>query len=188
MNASSFQRVVVPLELQPAAPHDPDAIETGQGFVALSQAARESIKTSISLAKHGKICFLHATPVAVETTFYGVPEGGGPVPHPALSDIDDVALTMAQDTLRDLAETLVAEKADYEIRVASGRAIDVILAQSEAFHADLIILPASGRSRMQRLFRGSTTDKIIRDASCPVLVMPAHSNYDTGRRAAVARA
>ena len=38
---------------------------------------------------------------------------------------------------------------------------------------DLIVLAASGRSRVARFFVGSTADRIIREASCPVLVVPA---------------
>jgi hypothetical protein len=35
------------------------------------------------------------------------------------------------------------------------------------------VLAASGRSRVARFFVGSTADRIIREASCPVLVVPA---------------
>jgi len=41
------------------------------------------------------------------------------------------------------------------------------------FEADLIIMAASGRSRVTRFFVGSTADRVIRQAKCPVLVIPA---------------
>jgi nucleotide-binding universal stress UspA family protein len=47
-----------------------------------------------------------------------------------------------------------------------------ILAQLGAMHADLLVLGTHGRSGFQRLFLGSVTEKAIRKATCPTLVVP----------------
>lgn len=47
-----------------------------------------------------------------------------------------------------------------------------ILAQLGAAHADLLVLGTHGRSGFQRLFLGSVTEKVIRKAKCPTLVVP----------------
>ena len=47
-----------------------------------------------------------------------------------------------------------------------------ILAQLGATHADLLVLGTHGRSGFQRLFLGSVTEKVIRKATCPTLVVP----------------
>ena len=47
-----------------------------------------------------------------------------------------------------------------------------ILAQLGATHADLLVLGTHGRSGFQRLFLGSVTEKVIRQATCPTLVVP----------------
>jgi nucleotide-binding universal stress UspA family protein len=49
---------------------------------------------------------------------------------------------------------------------------DEILAQLGSTHADLLVLGTHGRSGFQRLFLGSVTEKVIRKASCPTLVVP----------------
>ena len=49
---------------------------------------------------------------------------------------------------------------------------DEILGQLAATHADLLVLGTHGRSGFQRLFLGSVTEKIIRQAPCPTLVVP----------------
>ena len=47
-----------------------------------------------------------------------------------------------------------------------------ILAQLDATHVDLLVLGTHGRSGFQRLFLGSVTEKVIRKATCPTLVVP----------------
>jgi nucleotide-binding universal stress UspA family protein len=47
-----------------------------------------------------------------------------------------------------------------------------ILAQLGAMHADLLVIGTHGRSGFQRLFLGSVTEKVIRKAMCPTLVVP----------------
>ena len=50
-----------------------------------------------------------------------------------------------------------------------------ILAEAGAFHADLIVLGSHGRSGWPRLFLGSVADAVLRQAPCPVLVVPPHA-------------
>ncbi len=47
-----------------------------------------------------------------------------------------------------------------------------ILVQLGETHADLLVLGTHGRSGFQRLFLGSVTEKVIRKATCPTLVVP----------------
>jgi nucleotide-binding universal stress UspA family protein len=71
--------------------------------------------------------------------------------------------------------------------VPSGVSIDVrvkqtesahreILAQLSAIEADLLVLGTHGRSGFQRLFLGSVTEKVIRKATCPTLVVPPRAS------------
>jgi nucleotide-binding universal stress UspA family protein len=61
------------------------------------------------------------------------------------------------------------------IDVSFREALDVhreILAQAEARTSDLIVLGTHGRSGFEHLILGSVTEKILRKARCPVLVVP----------------
>lgn len=49
---------------------------------------------------------------------------------------------------------------------------DEILAEAAAIEADLLVLGTHGRSGFERLFLGSVTEKVIRKATCPTLVVP----------------
>jgi len=165
MSARLFTRVLVPLELIPSERGMPDAM-----------AARECIEATARLAKGGKICFVHATPVATESTFFGVPEIGGPIEYPATTEPDEGLRMIVQSVIEDVAEQVLAHRADYEVHVGSGHAADVILAQADAFHADLIVLPKMvGQTPSDRMVVGPTADEVMRRASCPVLMIPTGS-------------
>ena len=56
------------------------------------------------------------------------------------------------------------------------RVHDGILAQVAAVHADLLVIGTHGRSGFQRLFLGSVTEKVIRKAPCPTLVVPPRAD------------
>ena len=56
--------------------------------------------------------------------------------------------------------------------VEPGNPLDVILAATQEYEVDLIVLAASARDRIDRAFVGSTADRLIRRAECPVLVVP----------------
>ena len=60
---------------------------------------------------------------------------------------------------------------DFRIEQA-GYVHQEILAQLGATHADVLVLGTHGRSGFQRLFLGSVTEKVIRKATCPTLVVP----------------
>jgi nucleotide-binding universal stress UspA family protein len=50
-----------------------------------------------------------------------------------------------------------------------------VLAQLSALHADLLVIGTHGRSGFERLFLGSITEKVIRQAPCPTLAVPPRS-------------
>lgn len=55
--------------------------------------------------------------------------------------------------------------------VRSGSAYDEIVRVAAESDIDLIIISTHGRSGLKRFFVGSTTEKVVRHAPCPVLVV-----------------
>ena len=56
--------------------------------------------------------------------------------------------------------------------VDSGQAYGTIVERAENEQIDLIVMSSHGRSGLSRMLIGSVTDKVLRMAHCPVLVVP----------------
>jgi nucleotide-binding universal stress UspA family protein len=92
----------------------------------------------------------------------------------------DVPPLVLEDADRKCLEKSIREMA---VRVPADVRVDVRVEQAEHVHsevlrqlaatgADLLVLGTHGRSGFQRLFLGSVTEKVIRKATCPTLVVP----------------
>jgi nucleotide-binding universal stress UspA family protein len=55
--------------------------------------------------------------------------------------------------------------------VLSGSAWDTICETADQRHVDLIVLTSHGHTGLRRLLLGSTAERIVRHAHCPVLVL-----------------
>ncbi len=87
----------------------------------------------------------------------------------------DHAHQFTQAKLSQLRHQLLATAqgtAHVEIIVDEGPAADHILRVTEQQAPDLIVMATHGRTGVQRFLIGSVTSKIVRAASCPVLVVP----------------
>lgn len=56
--------------------------------------------------------------------------------------------------------------------VDAGPAYKAIIDRAENEQIDLIVMSSHGRSGLSRMLIGSVTDKVVRGARCPVLVVP----------------
>lgn len=59
-----------------------------------------------------------------------------------------------------------------EIETWEGDVVDHILASAETNDADLIVMAKRGQRNVLDALRGSTTERVVRGARCPVLVVP----------------
>lgn len=56
--------------------------------------------------------------------------------------------------------------------IRQGEPVDSILAVAEDLTADLIVMTTNGRDTLNQALRGSTTERVLRNAKCPVLAIP----------------
>ena len=77
-----------------------------------------------------------------------------------------------------IAEKIAGAGADLKIRnvVDAGQPFGAIIDCAENERIDLIVMSSHGRSGLSRMLIGSVTDKVLRGASCPALVVPVEKD------------
>ena len=96
---------------------------------------------------------------------------GGVLGAGELAEVHASARAASLKVLEALAERFAPGiQCSFEVR--PGVALQVILEEAERFDAQLLVIAASGRSRVARFFLGSTADRVIRQSPCPVMVVP----------------
>jgi nucleotide-binding universal stress UspA family protein len=141
--------------------------------VDFSEFSRRALDHALGVARcYGStVTALHvvaSTPVIVPSPYsFGVET---PPPPMVLPHVDRAAvatevrrLAEAEEVPGVRVETLVVEAPDVYRE---------ILAQAERLGSDLIVVGTHGRSGFERLFLGSTAEKVLRKARVPVMTVP----------------
>lgn len=63
---------------------------------------------------------------------------------------------------------------NWQVETRQGEPVEEILLAAEKHQADLIIMPTAGHEGIFDVLRGSTTEQVLRKASCPLLAIPAN--------------
>lgn len=85
--------------------------------------------------------------------------------------IDEYARAGSLGKLEALAEQPRAAGLDVEVRAAIGDVAAHILGVAADVHADLIVMGTHGKTGLTRLVLGSMTERVLRQASMPVLTL-----------------
>lgn len=65
-----------------------------------------------------------------------------------------------------------ASEFEGKIDVREGPVIETIISVAEEIGADIIAMPTAGRHGLFDALRGSVTERVLREAPCPVLAVP----------------
>ncbi len=135
--------------------------------IDFSDFSRRALDHAVAIARWYKstITLLHVcTPAPVAYA-----PGSAVLPSAVLTPEDRGALLAA---MKRLAESEAGMHVPVEFDMAEGSTAIVILGRAEAIAADLLIMGTHGRSGFERLVLGSVTEKVLRQAACPVLTVP----------------
>ena len=130
--------------------------------IDFSRISRKALDYAVPLAKHfgAKITLLHAiepAPYSADLTY--VPMGEGFPIGPMKKELD----ALAKNTIEpELLKTVL-------VRV--GTAFEVITNVAHDCEADLIVITTHGHTGFKHVFMGSTAERVVRHAPCPVLVV-----------------
>lgn len=87
------------------------------------------------------------------------------------AQLETELLATSTKELEVIANNLRSEGFTVSTEVTTGKGSEVILAYSKAKNVDLICISTHGRSGFEHFLFGSTTEKVLRQAECPVLVV-----------------
>ncbi len=165
-----FHSVLVPVEFESLEEGDSASersVEVGDhDRVAVGECTIRALELAARLAEGGEVVVVHAV-----RDFAGYATWTTPVRLDALEG----------DAGRSATAVLAGIAAQHcpgvtlRYVVETGNALDVILAAAITVAPGAIVLAASARGRVHRALLGSTADKIIRQASCPVVVVPSRA-------------
>jgi len=104
-----------------------------------------------------------------------------------MNDLDNVSLMISEQEiagkamakLRRLARPWQARGLAVECQVAKGRAYQAICEAAEKTGADLIVISTHGYTGFKKALLGSTTERVVQQAPCPVLVLRQSTNPAT---------
>jgi nucleotide-binding universal stress UspA family protein len=100
-----------------------------------------------------------------------VPVDHDPDPHAALEVIEQIAgnLSLSLDLVH-VGGTAPVLRDRRKVRTLAGPVVETLLAEAEA--ADLVAMPMVGAQGLVDALKGSTTERVMRDVTCPVLALP----------------
>lgn len=127
-----------------------------------SYAADRALAYAVQLARrqHARIALLHVIASAV------------------IPDVFLTSIRMDLPQIAELSEEHLARLArrmgirPKHQRVRTGRAAEEILGFAEEIEADLIVIGSRGHGAFERMLIGTTAERVVRQARCPVLVVP----------------
>ncbi len=123
-----------------------------------------------ALAFDSKLELFHAYHVEIPPIYAGF---GGDFTRP--EDILEPIREGAEATMNKLVEEVAARGLDVRGRVAMDHASRAILDEAERLLADLIVMGTRGLSGLDHLVLGSTAERVIRLAHCPVMTVKTKS-------------
>jgi nucleotide-binding universal stress UspA family protein len=128
----------------------------------LSEMSFKALEYAVSFAAQygARLTLLHVLGPATMATALG------PAPVP-----DSEHIPATEQKLNEIRRNRIPASIAVDIVVRTDLAADGILNAAAELEPDMIVLATHGRTGLERMFLGSTAEKVVRTASCPVLVV-----------------
>ena len=138
------------------------------------------ILVPIDFSDHSKKALQYAIPFAeqfkssidllyvVEPTVYPADFSFGQVSFPS---VEDELRQRGAEELRALLRSEIGNRVESRLAVRTGKAFNEIDQYAKDEGIDLVIIATHGHSGMEHVLFGSTAEKVVRYAPCPVLVV-----------------
>jgi nucleotide-binding universal stress UspA family protein len=126
-----------------------------------SQQAEKAVETALALAK------------SLDSTLlvFAVARPPEPATTVELGAMLDDAREHFEEQFKKIRLRAKDLEVELETDIAVGHPVEQIVHRAEMDHIDLIVLGRRGMSRFEKMLVGSTSEKVLRYAHCPVLVV-----------------
>ena len=135
--------------------------------IDFSKSSLKAFEYALPLARQfgGEITLLHAIeppPYSMDLSYIPRSEG--------------IPTASMKKELEELASRMVGPELLKDVMVQVGTAFEVITNIARDCEVDLIVLTTHGETGLKHVFMGSTAERVIRHAPCPVLVVRKHEH------------
>lgn len=127
-----------------------------------SEANNEAVEKGLSLAR---LMGARATILFVVDTssFIDIP------PDELVTNITSIMEKQGNEYINEIIEEADELGVETEKKITTGHPAQEIINESE--NHDMIVIGTHGRSGLSRIFLGSTAEKVVRHAKCPVMLI-----------------
>jgi nucleotide-binding universal stress UspA family protein len=133
-------------------------------FSAVSEQAA-SFAHTMACQNRARLYVLHVIDTSGEPAgFY--------VPHVSFDKLDKEMVPAAQDMLKAFSARVLKGAKGIELRVLIGEPYKEIVKFINGQAIDVVVMGTGRRSGIDRFLFGSTTERVLRKADCPVLIIP----------------
>jgi nucleotide-binding universal stress UspA family protein len=155
-------------------------VVVGEKRLAVEGLGIKSILVPIDFSAHSKNALKYAVPMAeefdaalhlvyvVEPTIYPADLGFGQV---VLPGVEEELRQKGAEELKSLIEKEIGSRVKASSSVRTGNPHQEILAEADEKDVNLIIVATHGHSGVEHMLFGSTADRIVHHAKCPVLTV-----------------
>ena len=162
------------------APRPARSRRTAKPEPAAEKFSIHSILVPIDFSLHSKNALKYAVPLAekfkaslhlvyvVEPTIYPADLGFGQV---VLPGVEEELREKGGEELQSLMEKEIGGRVKSSCAVRTGNPHQEILREAEELGVALIVVATHGHSGVEHMLFGSTADRIVRNAKCPVLTV-----------------
>jgi len=150
--------------------------------IDFSEFSTRAFRHALSLAEHygASLAALHVVEMwKYPYADYAATDGGD------YANLRALLAKGGKEHLQEFVKQHRHERIHPELAICEGRAPDSILSFAQREKVDLIVMGTHGRRGFDRLMLGSATDRVMREASCPVLAVcqPPHDAVAAGEGA-----
>ncbi|BDV42338.1 universal stress protein [Geotalea uraniireducens] len=91
------------------------------------------------------------------------------VPHVSFEKLEEEIVSAAEKMMDKFCRTKIKDYTNYTSTIVSGIPYDEILKKATEENASLIVMGTHGRKGIDHFLFGSTAERVVRSATCPVM-------------------